>query len=237
MLDIYLFEPDKLHTKIIREICAEYAIKHNTDQKLKAFYEIPETIECGAVFGREASLYMIKGNDRINALAVSISRVNPENYTVLIADGVNEIMRCISSDFRPSGVLIKPAEYADAEKIFDDIDSDYKKHGKETVRQFRFKIRSREYSVNADSIIYFEALNKKTVLRTAGQAFEFYMPMEEILKNLPENFVRIHKSYIVNTLHITVADYKNMTAALDDDSVIFISRTYKKNLQSAMSDR
>lgn len=237
MLDIYLFEPDKIHVKKIRDICAEYAIKHNADPKLKAFEEIPEKIKCGDVYGGETSLYMIKGNDRINTLAVSISEVNPENYTVLIADGLNEIMRYISADFRPSGVLIKPAEYDAAEKIFNDISSDYKKHNRENVSQFRFKIRSREYSVNADSILYFEALNKKIMLRTAGQAFEFYMPMEEILKNLPENFVRIHKSYIVNTRHITVADYKNMTVTLDDNSTIFISRTYKKNLQSAMTEK
>lgn len=231
MLDIYLFEPDKAHTKLIREICAEYAIKHNTDPKVKAFEEIPEAVGRGD-FPSETSLYMIRGNERINMLAVDISCVNPENYTVLIADGLNEIMRYISADFRPSGVLIKPAEYGTVEKIFNDIYSDYKKRGGEKVRQFRFKIRSREYSVNADSILYFEAMNKKIMLRTAGQAFEFYMPMEDILKNLSEDFVRIHKSYIVNTQHITVADYKNMTVTLDDDSVIFISRTYKKNLQS-----
>lgn len=237
MLDIYLFEPDKIHVKKIREICAEYAIKHNTDPKVKAFEEIPERIKCGEVYGSETSLYMIKGDDRINTLAVSISEVNPENYTVLIADGLKEIMRYISADFRPSGVLIKPAEYGAAEKIFNDIYSDYKKHGGEKVRQFRFKIRSREYSVNVDNILYFEAMNKKIMLRTAGQAFEFYMPMEDILKNLSENFVRIHKSYIVNTRHIAVADYKNMTVTLDDNSAIFISRTYKKNLQSAMAEK
>lgn len=237
MLDIYLFEPDKIHVKKIREICAEYAIKHNTDPKVKAFEEIPERIKCGEVYGSETSLYMIKGDDRINTLAVSISEVNPENYTVLIADGLNEIMRYISADFRPSGVLIKPAEYTAAEKIFNDIYSDYKKRGGENVRQFRFKIRSREYSVNVDNILYFEAMNKKIMLRTAGQAFEFYMPMEDILKNLSEDFVRIHKSYIANTRHIAVADYKNMTVTLDDNSAIFISRTYKKNLQSAMAEK
>ena len=237
MLDIYLFEPDKIHVKKIREICAEYAIKHNTDPKLKAFEEIPEKIKCGDVYGGETSLYMIKGHDRINMLAESISEVNPENYTVLIADGLNEIMKYISADFRPSGILIKPAEYDAAEKIFNDIYSDYKKHSGAKRGQFRFKIRSREYSVSTDSILYFEALNKKMMLRTLGQAFEFYMPMDETLNNLPENFVRIHKSYIVNTRHIAVADYKNMTVTLDDNSTIFISRTYKKDLQLAMTEK
>lgn len=237
MLDIFLFEPDKIHAETIREICAAYSIKHNVEPKLKALSEIPESIQCGELYGSETSIYMIRGDDCINTLAASISEINPENYTVLIADGLNEIMKYISADFRPSGVLLKPAEYESTEKIFNDISEDYQKRGGKSGRQFRFKIRSREYSVNADSILYFEALNKKIMLRTAGQAFEFYMPMEEILKNLPEYFVRVHKSYIANTRHITVADYKNMTATLDDGSAIYISRTYKNNLQSVMAEK
>ena len=57
MLDIYLFEPDKAHVKKIREICAEYAIKHNADPELKTFEKIPERISCGGLYGSETSLY------------------------------------------------------------------------------------------------------------------------------------------------------------------------------------
>lgn len=237
MLDIYLFEPDKPHAERIRKICTAYSIKHNTDSKLKAFEEIPEKLCPGENCGGETSIYMIRGGDGAKLLAKGISEVDPDNYTVLIAVGLKDITEYISSGFRPSGVLIKPAEYETAEKIFDDIYSDFKKRGKEKGVGFRFKIRSREYSVNTESILYFEAMNKKIMLRTAGQAFEFYMPMEEILKNLPEYFVRIHKSFIVNVRHISVADHKNMTVKLDDGSVIFMSRTYKENLQSAMTEK
>lgn len=237
MLDIYLFEPDKIHREIIKEICTAYSIKRNTESSFIASAAIPEQISCSDGYKSETAIYIIKGDKCVKTLSVSIAQLNSENYTVLIADSLEEILSYISAEFSPAGILMKPAEYSAAEKIFDDIYMDFKKSYSAGGRQFRFKVRSREYSVGTNSILYFEASNKKTVLRTAGQAFEFYMPFEEILKNLPDNFVRIHKSFIANTNHIAVADYKNMSAELDDGSVIYISRTYKENLQSAMAEK
>ena len=72
------------------------------------------------------------------------------------------------------------------------------------------------------------------ILRTFGQAFEFYMPSDEIMKQLSDSFVRIHKSYIVNAEHISVADYKTMTVTMCDGSAVFVSRTYKKSLIEVM---
>lgn len=231
MLDIYLFEPDTAHRKIMKDICTAYAIKRNIDHNFKSRDEIPKSISCTEGYSVEAALYIIKSSERIKTLAVSISKINYDNYTVLIADSLDDILAYISAEFRPAGVLIKPAEYPAAEKIFDDIYEDHKKRSSVSSSQFRFKIRSREYSIGTEAILYFEASNKKTVLRTTGQAFEFYMSFDEVLKKLPDCFVQIHKSYIVNTKHIAVSDYKNMSVELDDGSVIYISRTYKKNLQ------
>lgn len=231
MLDIYLFEPDMVHRDRLREICTAYSVRRNTEQRFLAFEKIPEKV--GAVCGSETSLYIIRGDERLPLLAGSILEVNPENYTVLIAETPGEIMKYISARFRPSGVLIKPAQYAEAERIFDDICADMKR-SEGTAGRFRFRIRSREYSVNMDSILFFEAADKKVILRTAGQAFEFYMPMDKILSQLPDWFARIHKSYIVNSRHIAQIDRRNMTVVMDDNSRVYISRTYKDNLMAAM---
>lgn len=237
MLDIYLFEPDKDHIKRLREICVEYSIKHNIEPEIYCFDVIPESI-CGIeVCGCETSLYMIKSCNGVKMLAASISETNPENYIILIANDLNDIMACISADLRPSGVLIKPVGYEETERIFNDIFSDFRNSNEHHEIKFRFKIRSREYSIPLGSILYFEAMNKKMALRTSGQEFEFYMPMEKILEQLPDSFVRIHKGYIVNSEHISVTDYKNMTVELDNGSVIYISRTYKNNLQAAFAEK
>lgn len=236
MLDIFLFETDADISKSICDICTEYAIRSNSPAAFKAFSEIPESICADGVFGREAALYLVKGCERCISLAESIRRLNFQNYIILLADGLSDILNYTSAGLRPAGILMKPVKYEAAERIFNDISAYLKKSRADLREQFRFKIRAREYTVPQDAILYFEAVNKKMTLRTAGQVFEFYMPSEEVLKQLLPRFVRIHKSFIVNVGHISVADYKNMTVELDDGSVIYISRTYKVNLQTALAE-
>ncbi|MGN0553926.1 MAG: LytR/AlgR family response regulator transcription factor [Oscillospiraceae bacterium] len=233
MLDIYIFEPDSIHLKRLQEICIKYSIVHNTDSELYTYTNLPIEFK----FSDQISLYMVKSCEQIGMFSDKIRLINADNYTVLIAESINDIMNSISALFRPSGILMKPAEYEPAEKILDDIYADYRRCSNKTGTQFRFKIRSREYSVNTDSILYFETANKKMILRTAGQAFEFYMPAGEVIEKLPDEFLRIHKSYIVNISHISVIDYKEMTVTLSDGSVIYVSRTYKEQLQQAFSER
>lgn len=235
MLDIYIFEPDNDHLTNLCDICTRYTIVHNTDSELYPYSCHPaEYINMNHT--DEVAVYMVKGCREISEISDSIKSANSENYSILIAEDMNDIMSSISSAFRPSGIIMKPAEYEASEKILDDVYSDFCKN-KAHESQFRFKIRSREYSIGISSILYFEASNKKTILRTAGQAFEFYMPMSEVIEKLPDSFVRTHKSYVVNTDKISFVDYKDMAIKLKDGSVVYLSRNYKEALQTALAKR
>ena len=238
MRDLYLFETDKVHMHRIKEICTRYSVKRNVERAVKEQPVIDVGCWKSAINSKEISLYLVRGYNGISELGEAIIELNPDNYTVLIAEKLSEIIEYICASFRPAGVLMKPAQYSDTEKIFDDIYSDYNKTlARPSSVRFRFKIRSQEFSVSMDKILYLEAANKKMLLCTEGQTFEFYMSSEDILKQLPDTFLRIHKSFIVNADRIKLADFKNMSVTLDDDSEIYISRTYKNVLSEFMKRR
>lgn len=235
MLDIYVFEPDIDHLTRLKEICIAYSIKNNYNMKIQTYDHLPDRIDEN-LCSSEISLYMIRGSSEIHSMGKYINALNPQNYTVLIVSAPSEVLKCISASFSPSGIIIKPADPEDTQRIINDIYTDFQKTtGKDN--QFRFKIRSREFSINMDSIVYFEAANKKIILYTQSQAYEFYMTIDEVISKLDSSFIRIHKSYIINLAHVSMVDYKEMTVSFSDGSSAYISRTYKNALQEAYSRR
>lgn len=236
MLNIYLFEPDDEYREKIHSFFIGYSVKNNLEIEFHS-ENVSQPELSAERYTQNVSVYMLDGSLDIRSISIGISLLNPCNYIVIIADDINEILAGIAPEYRISGVIMKPVEYEQVRSVLNSICRDYKKLCAKAETQFRFRIRSREYCVALEKIMFLETLNKKMIMRTSGQAFEFYMSSEEAMKQLSDSFIRIHKSFIVNMAHISVADYKSMTVTLDDGSVILMSRTYKKELISAMERR
>ena len=75
------------------------------------------------------------------------------------------------------------------------------------------------------NILYFESKNRKLFIVTQIECIEFYEKLDEIEKRLPVQFLRIHKSFLVNYSHIRQFHY---------DEVIMSNQ---KNLPISQSKR
>lgn len=87
--------------------------------------------------------------------------------------------------------------------------------------------------VNLESILYLKADNNTTDFFIRGgkriSAFKTLKSYEQIL---PENFLRVHNSFLVNTDHIIRINFgKSLLSLDDDDSNIPFSRTYKPEIE------
>ena len=80
-----------------------------------------------------------------------------------------------------------------------------------------------------------EAANKKIILYTDSQEFEFYDSMDNLVQKLPKYFFRVHKSYIVNMDKVKAVDYKNMEITLEDELVADLSRSNKSEFMGYMT--
>ena len=54
----------------------------------------------------------------------------------------------------------------------------------------------------------------------------------EIKDKLPEDFVRIHRSYLININHLS--EYNSQTVTMLDGSQISIGRTYREQFESIL---
>lgn len=84
----------------------------------------------------------------------------------------------------------------------------------------------KNHQVKLDDIIYLESLNDYVKIHTTEQTITTRETISSFEESLPETFVRIHRSYIVNQDYI---EKFNTTSVTVKDTELPISRTYKSN--------
>lgn len=231
MLDIYITENDAAAYKQLKELCFGYLMKRNYESEIYSYS--PEKSLASA------ALFMLAFNDEIESLSRKIHSLNSGNYVVVLLENYNELKKAVTPGISPSGFLIKPYIMGDVETVLDEVYSDYIRCNADSQRlgMFVFRQKAKEYSIPFEKIILFESRNKKVVVRTEIQEFEFYDTLDSVMKNAPDCFMKIHKSFIVNLSRIISADYGAMTVEFDDGSAAYMSRTYKSELKERLNKR
>lgn len=84
-----------------------------------------------------------------------------------------------------------------------------------------------------DEIEYFESLAHYIQLYTAHEALRFRMNISTLVEELnsQSEFVRIHRSYIVNLKHVSLVDDASVT--LDNGKQLPVSRSYRRDTYKA----
>jgi len=79
-----------------------------------------------------------------------------------------------------------------------------------------------------NQIYYVEAREKKIFIRTKQEEYGFYDTIENMEKKLPENFLRCHRSYIVNMSKVTAVKVSQSLIEVQDNLQVPLSRSYKR---------
>lgn len=96
---------------------------------------------------------------------------------------------------------------------------------------FEFKHKKQLYRVPYGEIRFFESRNKNVVIHTAGEDLVMSGQLSEIYmeKGLPESFMQVHQSFIINYEHVQRVGYQQLW--LDNGADIPISLPYRKKVQ------
>lgn len=86
--------------------------------------------------------------------------------------------------------------------------------------------------VSPDDIYYCEVINRKIYLHTRTEVIDYYGRLKELEKKLNKNFIKCHRSYLINLAFLQ--KYENSLVTLEDGSQIPVSRTHHHLLMDAM---
>lgn len=169
--------------------------------------------------------------DKKDILAVAeLRRVHKKVLLALITSPDISPVEYMRPDIMAASLLLRPLTKEKIESAVQEMTAAYIAEKSEDIC---YVIRNKEgsYSIPVSEILWFEARQKKVFLRTKREEIGFYATLDELINQLPETFLRVHKSYIVNLARVRSARFSDNTICMTDGSALPISRSYKTEVK------
>ncbi len=165
-----------------------------------------------------------------------VMRANRDNYSVYFIHEPNDIESVLLSCDRPSGMLLAPFTKDRVVACLKRIIDDYVSQNDMAADALCLTISSgaSTYRLPYDQITYIEALDKKLTIYTQRQTITLRGTLGKLIEDLPRQFVRCHRSYVVNINFISQTDYADMTLTLFDGDTLPISRSSRNDLKAVL---
>ena len=154
----------------------------------------------------------LKSNTSGIDLANIIRKKNKKAYIIFTTAHLEYSM--VAYKYKTFDFLAKPVTTERLEetiiRLFDDISTD---------KTSFFKVNKNKDLINSNDIFFIQKQGKKAIFKTTGKDFELNSSFSNILSNLPKNFVRCHKSYIVNLNKISYIQSNNTIFFKDNTNI------------------
>lgn len=164
---------------------------------------------------------------------------NQELKLVLVADASVPPVRYIRPTVLPTSLLwrpLKPEGVRDTLwEVLIAIPKEDQSNADPTANSFCFEVRGDVRRVPYSEILFFEAGNKRLNLNMSRKVIPFSGTLEKLEEELPEEFIRVHKSFIVNRNAITRIQFGQNLVILEGGMSVPVSRSYKPMLKAVFS--
>lgn len=179
-------------------------------------------------------LYDVEEKEAVSYLQ-QIRRNYQKAHILLLADASTSPMEYIKPGICANSLLLRPWTKEQAVEILREFFLEYLK----MIEQEKLEgsdlyiIESKEgtLSIPYDQIYYFEAREKKIYVSVGTKEFGFYNTIDKLAGELPEQFIRCHRGFIVNKNKIRKIMLSQNIIYLADGLDVPLSRSYKSVLK------
>ncbi len=162
-------------------------------------------------------------NSKLNGLDIAneIRKITKDCYIIFITSHFEYLAEAY--DYKTFAYLFKNSLSVDSlsdtlTRLFDDISG--------SPRKF-LKIDNKGPFIDLNDILFIEKSRMKLVYHTLHGCFDTYNSFSKIKGDLPDNFVRCHKSYIANINNIAHISLADNSITFKNDAVCYIGPKYK----------
>ncbi len=152
-----------------------------------------------------------------------------ETEILIIADISVSPMKYMHPAIRASALLLRPSAFEWRTALQEFFERLLKKgRSEDQNRVLWIENRDGKFRIPFSQIYYLEAREKKVFIRTKAEEFAIRGSIEKLADQLPGNFLRCQRSYVVNTDLITCIRLSENRLYLRDDLWVPVSRNYKE---------
>lgn len=155
-------------------------------------------------------------------LAQKIRKINKKVYIIFETAHLEYLLlayKCKTFDYLPKPISLNNLE-STISRLFNDICPD-------SINKDFIKLKNGKL-LNTNSIFYIEKDNTKLIFRANSENYSTYSSFNKIQPKLPANFIRCHKSFIVNVNNITAINDNVIHFDKANNLKCYIGQVYRK---------
>ena len=166
---------------------------------------------------------------------LEIRKVYYQARIMILADASVSPMEYIKPGLQASSLLLKPWTRQQVYSVLYDFFGEYIEFSEREKSDGHdsYVIETRESTINIpfNQIYFFEAREKKIYVCTGKEDYGFYTTIDKLTEELPDNFIRCHRGFIVNSKKIKKIALSQNIIYLSDGFDVPLSRSYKAALK------
>lgn len=233
MLSIYVYHRDANRGDTFLHRCM-YIIRKNQYRILDGGVYSERTVFDKLVSDIDSSsLFMVGCGSDLEPIAEEINNADANSYMVVVLESFDDMYGSVKPSVRPAGLLLESSDDFFMGRVIGEIYCDYLRYVEaQEGPEYHFRIKGEDYVEYFKNIYLIEVQSKKITFRTEAQVYEFYDSLDAVMKAAPDNFIRIHRSYVVNLNCIKSISFRDKVITLLDDSEVFFARNYSSELRA-----
>jgi len=206
-----------------------------------------EVLKYDKISSDNLNIYLLDINYKMKYTGIDLARKlrekNPFCYIVFITGHIEYTFYNFKYNLKSFEYLIKPVEFKDLEKCIHNLYKDYKKSQSilngDNNNYLHLTTGHKQHTVNLAEIVIVESMAHKLIFKCKDKQVTIYGSLAEYEKKLTsmsKNFLRVHKSYIVNLKNVKKINYLDQVMVMNDGDQCYISRRKKAILKKIMGN-
>lgn len=233
MFKVAICDDDKKVCAEIEKIILEYGENNMISLDIEVFYAGQDLLKQVNKEGSFDLVFLDIEMQPINGVKIGreIREKFKDEYTKIVYISGVEGYAMELFEIRPLHFLIKPINQEKIIMVIDKARQLIEKY----EQVFEFSYNKAIERLHIKNIIYFTSEARRIKIITIDQCREFYGKLSEVENQYSPNFIRIHKSYLVNRYYISEYTYENIR--LFNGELLNITRQYRNEVRKSLMKR